>query len=96
MALGCREGQVQMAPESWHNQGRMSGILEEHLLLVTLAPCHTVGLVLCRRKAKDAIPVIREPVLSLEQKTSAKRSQLRVAWAKGQAVTALSGSMRQS
>lgn len=61
-----------------------------------LAPCHTVGLVLCRRKAKDAISVIREPVLSLEQKTSAKRSQLRVAWAKGQAVTALSGSMRQS
>lgn len=52
-----------------------------------------MGLVLWRRKAEDAIPVIREPVLSLEQKTSAKRSQLRVAWAKGQAVTALSGSI---
>lgn len=36
MALGCKEGQAQMAPESWHNQGRMSGILEEHLLHVTL------------------------------------------------------------
>lgn len=29
--LGCREGQVQMAPASWHNQGGMSGDLEEHL-----------------------------------------------------------------
>lgn len=55
-----------------------------------------VELVLWRRKAEDVIPVIREPMLSLEQKASAKRSQLRVAWARGQAVTALSGSMRQS
>lgn len=43
MALGCREGQVQMAPESWHNQGQMSGILEEHLLLVTLWAWFCVG-----------------------------------------------------
>lgn len=35
--------------------------------------CHTVGLVPWRRKAEDVIPVIRKPVLSLEQKTSAKR-----------------------
>lgn len=29
--LDCREGQVQMAPAPWHNQGGMSGDLEEHL-----------------------------------------------------------------
>lgn len=35
--------------------------------------CHTVGLVPWRRKAEDVIPVLRKPVFSLGQKTSAKR-----------------------
>lgn len=52
--------------EPWDSQSGTLGNLEEHL-----RPWW--GLVLGRRKADDIIPGIKKPVLSLEQKTSAKR-----------------------